>query len=214
MAAEQPVPRVSVREQYKVLTRQRIVEAAAAEFEEQGYSACTIEDISRRAGTSRATFYTYFGSKAEIVEGLWDVRRRTLLGLYKDLAALPVRDEVTIAAWLGRTFEWWGEHRLLLLAILEAVNIEPMLSEAYVERITQVSEMVAPLVSTRHHLTPESAMMRALLLTIQHERFCYFWLLRKVPLDHDEAMHTMTELWVEQLGNAEAGQPSGNVLET
>jgi AcrR family transcriptional regulator len=203
MAADLPVARVSVREQYKALTRQRLIEAAVAEFEAKGFSACTVEEISRRAGTSRATFYTYFGSKAEIIEGLWDVRRRSLLGLYRDLAAIEVRDVETIAAWLGRTFAWWQEHRLLLLAILEAVNIEPMLSEAYVERITQVSELVAPLVSQRHHLTPESAMMRALLLTIQHERFCYFWLLRQVPLDHAEAMHTLTELWVEQLGNVD-----------
>ncbi|WP_370247177.1 TetR/AcrR family transcriptional regulator [Nocardioides sp.] len=48
-------------------SRDRLVEAAFALFEEQGYDATTVEAIVERAGVSRATFFRTFRSKEEVI---------------------------------------------------------------------------------------------------------------------------------------------------
>jgi AcrR family transcriptional regulator len=44
-----------------------IAEAAAELFLEQTYSGTTVDDIARRAGVSRATFFNYVGSKSDLL---------------------------------------------------------------------------------------------------------------------------------------------------
>ncbi|WP_232219890.1 TetR/AcrR family transcriptional regulator [Pseudogulbenkiania sp. MAI-1] len=46
--------------------RQSIIDAAAAVFMEQGFSAASMSDIASRAGGSKATLYSYFPSKEEL----------------------------------------------------------------------------------------------------------------------------------------------------
>jgi len=47
--------------------RDRLVEAAFALFDEQGYDATTVDEIAERAGTGRTTFFRYFGSKEAVI---------------------------------------------------------------------------------------------------------------------------------------------------
>lgn len=47
--------------------RERMVEAAFALFDEQGYDATTVEQIVDRAGVSRSTFFRAFGSKEDVI---------------------------------------------------------------------------------------------------------------------------------------------------
>jgi TetR/AcrR family transcriptional regulator, cholesterol catabolism regulator len=46
--------------------RQRLLEAAAAVFNEKGFGATSINDIAARLGSDRASVYYYYGSKQEI----------------------------------------------------------------------------------------------------------------------------------------------------
>jgi AcrR family transcriptional regulator len=48
-------------------TRGEILDAAAAEFAEQGYSGARVDEIAARIRTTKRMIYYYFGSK----EGLW-----------------------------------------------------------------------------------------------------------------------------------------------
>jgi|GEM_PF-2889611 len=58
--------------------RDLIVEAARKTFVDKGYTAATIEDISRSGNISKGTFYNYFKSKEEIFVHILnlDVRER------------------------------------------------------------------------------------------------------------------------------------------
>ncbi|HNP15950.1 MAG TPA: helix-turn-helix domain-containing protein, partial [Terrimesophilobacter sp.] len=51
----------------KASSRGTIEEAAAELFLEQSYSGTTIEEITQRAGVSRATFFNYFESKSDLL---------------------------------------------------------------------------------------------------------------------------------------------------
>ncbi|WP_172329956.1 TetR/AcrR family transcriptional regulator [Mangrovicoccus sp. HB161399] len=56
-----------LRERKKAATRKRILDCAAQMFREDGYEASRIEDIAEAAELSVATFYNYFGSKADLL---------------------------------------------------------------------------------------------------------------------------------------------------
>jgi AcrR family transcriptional regulator len=58
---------VGRRERKKAQTRQALLDAAWALFEEQGYAATTIEDITERVDVSSRTFFRYFPSKEAVV---------------------------------------------------------------------------------------------------------------------------------------------------
>ena len=48
-------------------TRQRILDAALAEFAEKGLAGARIDDIAARGGVNKRMIYAYFGNK----EDLW-----------------------------------------------------------------------------------------------------------------------------------------------
>lgn len=48
-------------------TKDRLVAAAFELFEERGFDATTAEDIARRAGVGRTTFFRAFGSKDDVI---------------------------------------------------------------------------------------------------------------------------------------------------
>ncbi|GAB3130563.1 TetR family transcriptional regulator [Glaciibacter psychrotolerans] len=65
-------------------SRAMLQEAAAELFLEQGYRATNIEQITRRAGVSRNTFFNYFPAKSDL---LWVEVDQILSGLPAALAA-------------------------------------------------------------------------------------------------------------------------------
>lgn len=64
------VPDKSPRTERGRRTRRALLDAAAAEFGEQGFHAASISAITRRAGAALGTFYTYFDSKDAIFRAL------------------------------------------------------------------------------------------------------------------------------------------------
>lgn len=65
--ASPPRPRTRKRPEIR---RREIMDAAVDVFARKGVSESTIEDVTRRAGASKATFYLYFDSKEELLGSL------------------------------------------------------------------------------------------------------------------------------------------------
>ncbi|MFD1713971.1 TetR/AcrR family transcriptional regulator [Amnibacterium flavum] len=53
-------------------SRASIEDAAAELFLEQGYAGTTVEQITQRAGVSRATFFNYFAAKSDVLWSSFD----------------------------------------------------------------------------------------------------------------------------------------------
>lgn len=51
----------------KASSRDTLAEAACELFLEKGYAHTSVEDIARRAGVSRSSFFNYFGSKSDVL---------------------------------------------------------------------------------------------------------------------------------------------------
>jgi TetR/AcrR family transcriptional repressor of nem operon len=50
----------------RVSVRAEIVESALVEFHRRGFSACSVEDITRAAGVPKGSFYNHFKSKEDL----------------------------------------------------------------------------------------------------------------------------------------------------
>lgn len=75
-----------VRDEQAARTRRRIVQAADELFRERGYAGTTMKDIAARAGVARDTVHAVFGSKAQLIPAIVDLR------LVPDESVLNVAD--------------------------------------------------------------------------------------------------------------------------
>ncbi|MBB5632321.1 AcrR family transcriptional regulator [Cryobacterium mesophilum] len=77
-------------------SRGTIEDAAAELFLEQSYDGTTIDEITQRAGVSRATFFNYFSSKSDL---LWMDADHAIERLEECLASgAPLFDSVALVA--------------------------------------------------------------------------------------------------------------------
>ncbi|RAQ98314.1 TetR family transcriptional regulator [Thermogemmatispora tikiterensis] len=86
-------------------TREQLLQAALSCFLEQGYAATTLEEIARRAGTTRGAIQWHFGSKADLFNTLvreqYKRAARKLQPLYqRDGTPLETLRQILLA-WLS-----------------------------------------------------------------------------------------------------------------
>ncbi len=64
------------RREQAAATRQAILEAAERLFAERGYVGTSVAEIAEEARVALKTVYAVFGTKAEVLRGLWNLRMR------------------------------------------------------------------------------------------------------------------------------------------
>jgi AcrR family transcriptional regulator len=62
--------RTLTREEAKLITRRRLLEAAARLLRESGYGGLSVSAVAREAGVAQPTFYVHFADKDELVRTL------------------------------------------------------------------------------------------------------------------------------------------------
>lgn len=100
-------PKVPLREMQKVMTRERVVEAALHVFDAKGFTATTMDDIASEAALNRATIYLHFENKTQIlraaVAGVPEV-----VPLLLEILSAPER--ATRRAAFARLHALWAAH--------------------------------------------------------------------------------------------------------
>jgi AcrR family transcriptional regulator len=98
-------------------TRGRLVAAAKELFVSRGFEATTVHDIVTRAGTSRASFYTYFATKEQVLIAVGDASLGEVGALVAVLQELPVPwDRDAVEAWVGDYLEFLDHDGRLISA--------------------------------------------------------------------------------------------------
>ena len=78
-------------------TRQRLIDAARAEFAEYGIAGARVDRIAAEAQANKAQIYHYFGSKDDLFDAVWEA----LVKQVTDEAPLDVEDLPGYAAALA-----------------------------------------------------------------------------------------------------------------
>jgi AcrR family transcriptional regulator len=79
------------RTRHRLQTRDRLFDAAVAEFRRQGVSEAQIEDIVRIAGVARGTFYLHFPTKDHVLMELLRRKQEAVARTLRQAAVTSVR---------------------------------------------------------------------------------------------------------------------------
>lgn len=83
--------------EYKEIAKNKIIMAAVKVFSKKGYHGSTMDEIAKEVGVSKATLYTYFKSKEDILKVIWISSNQTLIYIQKSFEGqnyLEVLEEV------------------------------------------------------------------------------------------------------------------------
>jgi len=69
--------------EYKEIAKNKIIQAAVKIFSKKGFHKSTMDEIAGEVGVSKATLYTYFKSKEEMLKEIWQLNNQNILDLKK-----------------------------------------------------------------------------------------------------------------------------------
>lgn len=106
-------------------TRRKLLDAAAAEFAQNGFHAGSISAITRRAGVALGSFYTYFDSKDAIFRALVsDMSEAVRVAAREAIAPAMAPLEIERAA-LTAFLAFAADHKEIYRIIDEAEFVDP-----------------------------------------------------------------------------------------
>jgi AcrR family transcriptional regulator len=200
-------------------TRAKLIEAARVVFENDGFADARITDITREAGMSYGSFYTYFTTKEEVFgEVAREMQREMLLAemgspaeepvdpadAAGDAAGSPMRIYDVVARANRRYLRSYERHARLM-AVIEQValhneelyNIRREVRGAFVDRSTRAIARWQAAGLADPALDPGFA---ASALGSMVDRFGYVWFVLGGSFEMDKAVDNLTRLWVQALG--------------
>lgn len=115
-------------------TRQRLLDAAIAEFGEKGFHAASVSAITTRAGIGQGTFYIYFASKDACYAVASDATSRALRrALLRGFGSLSLVE--SLRASFDAYFAFCAEQRMAMRALDEAAFVAPEIWRVHMERL-------------------------------------------------------------------------------
>ncbi|MGO4594001.1 TetR/AcrR family transcriptional regulator [Leifsonia sp. 2TAF2] len=142
-------------------SRGMLAEAAAELFLEQTYAGTTVDDIARRAGVSRATFFNYFSAKSDLlwleVDEALDAFDATAASVAPDLAPM----DAVLAAVL-RLADAFGPGSLpLAVTQVELMGTDAELQASALPRFLALVRRLQAFIVERAGASPEALLPRA-----------------------------------------------------
>jgi AcrR family transcriptional regulator len=126
---------ISLREEQRALTRQRLLDAAEEVFGRRGFHGASLEDIAKQAGATTGAVYSNFASKEDLFLALFEERIATDVGDYSEI--------VTTGATLDEQARGIADHWMAILR--ERPDYFPLLIEfwTYALREPKLRERLA-----------------------------------------------------------------------
>jgi AcrR family transcriptional regulator len=164
---------VSLRDQHKELTKNRLVTAALELFAEHGYRATSVGDIAKAAGTTPTTFYRYFTGKSDLARLLQD---EVNIEVGKSLQRLdevkrPTRQ--AIRNWVDQYGDMWHRMHILCDAYWEATSTDPKLAAELVPVTFKLTDSMKMMSSFSEGEPRAKFQTRLVLLYLLMDRLLY-----------------------------------------
>ncbi|WP_330228995.1 TetR/AcrR family transcriptional regulator [Nocardia sp. NBC_00508] len=192
----------SLRDEQKLQTRARLMEAAKELFTARGYAAVRVDDIAAAVGCSRATFYLHFAGKLEILRAIAEQGTApSALHFYQDLdRVLEAGSRAEFVGWVTRAIEWFHEYKDLLPAWDEATTLEPEFREVARNGILALPNAMTAYLAAWPADRKDEARLRVELLVAQLERFFTRWAMQgTIDVSAEQAAEVLTDIWFPAL---------------
>lgn len=185
-----------LREAQRLLTRERLVDAAIALFGRRGFRAVTIEQIAADAGANRATFYLHFRNKEDLANAIGDRLVPHAQAAFAALDALrdPTVDQVR--AWLSTGLSEQTEERRNLLAVATEANVaDPDLADDYLRFINLFIDAMPNYLARFSDAEAPAARTRMLMQLVQFERLSYVMVVQRASAPLEPLLDALAESW-------------------
>jgi AcrR family transcriptional regulator len=106
-------------------TLRRLLEAGLAEFDERGFHAVSVADVSRRARTSHGTFYSYFSNKEDMFNALMRDALCDMKLIADDFPVVSANEagRKALRAWVQRFAETYAAHAVVIRVLSQADSV-------------------------------------------------------------------------------------------
>jgi AcrR family transcriptional regulator len=188
----QPMP---LRQQQKLMTRDRILDAAVQVFLSHGYADATIDDIVAASAIGRATFYLHFKSKLEVMRAIIQTREEQNQLLITELDAGERPTRTSIEAWLHRFVGHWAAEGDRYLVGMQALASEPGLSDQLEAGVRQARNKLAAVMERDAKLSKAEAGLRAELLVGTLQRACRALVTTPGQYRADMVVRLVSDIW-------------------
>jgi AcrR family transcriptional regulator len=179
-------------------TKARILKEAERLMLEKGYDATTINDITEAAGIRRASFYTYFTSKQDVLMAIGHDAEEAGVVAAEGLRRLSSGSSIDdVAQWVDEYFEFWDEHGAFVYAAYQAAYAEPELRDWSLNSEMSGAHILGQaLVKLRggKRLPGIDPLVQGLALQSMIERFWYHWRVAGAPIKQSAISRSIAQL--------------------
>ena len=187
--------------------RLAILENAAETFAEAGYAACSMTDIAKKSGASKARLYHYYESKDAILYDLLDRHTTQLLGIANAARerarreGIKPRDE--LQAMIAGFLDAYRTARTRHIALLNDVKfLRESQRERIIERERAVVDAFAAALKRAFPRRVTAANQRALtMLLMGSMNWTFTWLKPDGPLSYADYAAEVTRVLFKGLGS-------------
>lgn len=189
-------------------TRNTLIAAARAVFEQRGFDGTRMGDIAEEAGVAHGTVYTWFATKEELLHAVIE----SIAGaLYASLAVPEATSPVERVSIANERYFAAYRTTARLLEVVEQAAVSDASFRAVLTnlRTTHVQRVTKTIRRWQREGTADAeidAQVAAAALCAMVEGFARHWLGRGERHDEQLALQTLTELWSQGLGLTQGGQ--------
>ena len=184
--------------------RGELLSAARQAFETLGYVGTSVADIVEIAGGSRASFYSYFSSKDEVLSAL-------VIELSDDLFAAATRPVApgatpfeTLTSTIRQFMYAYRDRAPLLLILDQATSVNDSFLELRLGIRARFAGSLQSTLADRQHRRPDpdhlDLRLTAMALGGMVEDLARGRYLFRQDVDDEQAVHTLAVLWARSLG--------------
>jgi AcrR family transcriptional regulator len=181
-----PSGRTELQQRQKQSSREKLLAAAYEVFAESSYAGAAIDDIVKRAGVNRSTFYRHFDSKFAMTKALFDSFWPSLFAEYGAVRPSDPLTDADIDHWIEGLIGFYRANQPFYAIIVQIASLEPegMQWEETIRQavIALLGERFPAFARASARDASHDARLRVRMLMIQFE-FCVFDLAFKPDTD-------------------------------
>lgn len=179
-------------------TKKRILAEAKRLMLERGYDGTTISDITEASGIRRASFYTYFTSKEDVLMAIGRDAEEAGMAAAEGLRQLtPASSLEDVAHWVEEYFAFWDEHGSFVYAAFQAAYTNPELREWSINsEMTGARILGNALVKLRggKRVAGIDPLVQGLAIQSMIERFWFHWRVAGAPVKQSAVTRSIAQL--------------------
>jgi AcrR family transcriptional regulator len=199
LVAKAGARRPSIRQTQKQQTKKRLLEAAIELFHSDGYQETTIDQIVRKAGTSRPTFYAHFRDKIDLANDIGATLQPLMVPLFAELDQTPRPTVADVRRWLDAMIAFRREHRVSIEAATDA-SLNAQVTAHYTELLVANADLYMPNYIARFPEAERDAVRgRLVLLLLQLDRYLFLTEIRGAAFPLPNMLDLNAEIWWNSL---------------